>query len=103
MKAAAEATSPLFLTADRLVTTVHDQDWYTVRNPHTSINSALGEPLIPNNSAGFSTMSRLAFFLLMFPPTQLADMVRLTNDELVRRGNTVQFVCMKKGALTLIK
>ena len=30
-------------------------------------------------------MSRLEFFLLMFPPTQLADMVRLTNDALVRR------------------
>ena len=50
-------TSPSFLTADRLVTTVHGQYWYTVRNRHTSINgpvysrqwevrNALGEPLI---------------------------------------------------------
>ena len=30
-------------------------------------------------------MCRFDFFLLMFPPTQLADSVRLTNDELVRR------------------
>ena len=30
-------------------------------------------------------MSRFDFFLLMFPPTQLTDIVRLTNDELVRR------------------
>ena len=85
VQAAAETTttSPLFHTADRLVTTVHDQDWYTARNPHTSINgpvcsrqwavrNALGEPLILNNAAGFSTMSRLDFVLLMFPPTQLA-------------------------------
>ena len=65
----ATTTMPSFLTADRLVTTVHGQDWYTVRNCHTSINgpvysrqwavrNALGEPLIPNNAAGFSTMSR---------------------------------------------
>ena len=33
-------------------------------------------------------MSRLDFFLLMFPPTQLADMVRLTSDELDRREKT---------------
>ena len=53
-----------------------------------AVRNALGEPLIPNNAAGFSTMSRLDFFLLMFPPTQLADLVRLTNDELDRRGKT---------------
>ena len=87
------------LTADRRVLTVHDQDWYTVRNPRTSINgpvnsrqwavrNALGEPSILNNAGGFSTMSRLDFFLLMFLPTQLADMIRLTNDELDRRGKS---------------
>ena len=57
-------TSPSFLTADRLITIVHGQDWYTARNPDTAINgpmysrqwrfrNALGEPLILNNAAGF--------------------------------------------------
>ena len=54
VQAAAETTttSPLFLTADRLVTTVYEQDWYTVRNPYLNQRSwafrnVLGEPLIP--------------------------------------------------------
>mgnify|MGYP003546679353 FL=1 len=40
---------------------------------------------MPNNPAVFAPMSRLDFFLLMFPPKQLTDMVRLTNEALDRR------------------
>ena len=70
-----------------------------------AVRNALGEPLILNNAAGFSKMSRFDFFLLMFPPTQLTDMVRLTNDELVRRGksNTTKGEILKLfGVMILI-
>ena len=43
-------------------------------------------------------MSRLDFFLLMFPPAHLADSVRLTNDELVRRRQTNPTKARSKAA-----
>ena len=46
-------------------------------------------------------MSRFDFFLLMFPPTQLTDSVRLTNDELVcrRKPNTTKGEVLKRHAV----
>ena len=93
--APATTTTQLLLSADRRVTTVHEQDWFTVRNAQTVMNgpvynrqwafrNLLGDPLTPNNTAAFSRMSRLDCFLVMFPPKQLTDMVRLTNEELVQ-------------------
>ena len=46
-----------------------------------SVQTATGHILSPYCELG-RTMSRLDYFLLMFPPKQLSEMVRLTNLEL---------------------
>jgi hypothetical protein len=43
----------------------------------------VGDVLVPGtNTAAINHMTPLDFFLLMFPPKQLIDMVKLTNTEL---------------------
>jgi hypothetical protein len=86
-------TSPL-LEGD-IVDDVHGQLWHKVNNRNTGINinglvrqrqwafrNALGEPILPTNMQTTRIMSRLDFFMLMFPPKQLTDMLTFTNVEL---------------------
>jgi hypothetical protein len=77
------------------VTTAHEQEWFdpgeetiklkSVPRRQWKMKNLFGEDVFPNSPASLR-MSRLDFFLLMFPNDQLTEMLSLTNRELRRRG-----------------
>ncbi len=81
----------------RPTTTAHDTAWYedqeaclmsmsgNVAYREWSIRTVVGHSLGPGSDARKS-MSRLDYFLLMFPPDQLSVMVTLTSENLVAKS-----------------
>ena len=82
---------------DETIAYVHGNEWVraAMTNPplngnvpfrQWSVRNLVGEVLHPgqNNLTTAQEMSPLDFFLLMFPPKQLSDMVHWTNRELVK-------------------
>ena len=78
------------------IATVHGNEWVraSVHDPPLNgnvpfrawnITNMVGEIMVPgHNTATTKEMSPLDFFLLMFPPKQLHDMVHWTNRELIK-------------------
>ncbi len=94
--AAAAAPTPFQRTDTAVpVTTAHTQEWFEPGEETIKLKSVLrrqwkmknlfGEDVFPNSAASLR-MSRLDFFLLMFPDDQLTEMLSLTNRELRKRG-----------------
>jgi hypothetical protein len=77
------------------LTAAHGQEWFELSEETIKLKSVprrqwkmtnlFGEDVYPNSPASLR-MSRLDFFLLMFPENQLDEMVTLTNRELKKRG-----------------
>jgi hypothetical protein len=94
--AAAAAPTPFQETDSAVpVTTAHAQEWFepgeetiklkSVPRRHWKMKNLFGDNVFPNLPASLR-MSRLDFFLLMFPNDQLTEMLSLTNRELRKRG-----------------
>jgi hypothetical protein len=79
------------------VTTAHDVAWYADHRGSTklpikgdvpprswAVRTSVGDMLGPGSDVG-AHRSRLDYFLLMFPPLQLNEIVRLTNIHLLRK------------------
>jgi hypothetical protein len=101
---------------DAPIVTVHESEWFfDVAATRVSINNN-----VPFRSWGFRTsvgdvigeesdltrrFSRLEYFLFSFPPTQLREMVRLTNIELNKdgkHGTTIGEILKLMGIITLM-
>jgi hypothetical protein len=79
------------------VTTAHDVAWYADHRGSTklpikgdvpprswAVRTSVGDMLGPGSDVG-AHRSRLDYFLLMFPPLQLNEIVRLTNIHLLKK------------------
>jgi hypothetical protein len=103
-RAAAAAAAPVqgpgttapVATTTAPVATVHEQEWFKpgqggpiklkkVPPRQWKVKNQFGDEVYPNSPASLR-MSRLDFFLLMFPEDQLTEMIVLTNRELRKRG-----------------
>jgi hypothetical protein len=77
------------------VTTAPTQEWFEPGEETIKLKSVLrrqwkmknlfGDDVFPNSAPSLG-MSRLDFFLLMFPDDQLTEMLSLTNREMRKRG-----------------